>query len=248
MKKIDENWFKDWFNSDHYHLLYQHRDEKEAEQFIAKLFDYLNLSPSAKILDLACGKGRHAIQVRELGFSVLGLDLSEESIKVAQQSSEEKLEFEIGDMRSIGHYKEFDLVLNLFTSFGYFKKEEENVKVIESIAQSLKDDGLLVLDYLNVAKAQKNIPIKESIKRGEVTFQIEKYIEEGFIVKDIFYRHKGQERNHQELVKLIDRTKFEAFLKRANLKLLTIFGDYLLNEFDEENSERLILLAQKITE
>ena len=84
---IDSDWFHDWFNSPYYHLLYRHRDEQEAAAFIERLIGHLQPPPGSRMLDVACGKGRHAVQLARHGFEVTGIDLSEESIAFAQQSA-----------------------------------------------------------------------------------------------------------------------------------------------------------------
>lgn len=242
---IKENWFKEWFNSEYYHLLYNNRDNSEAQLVIKNLFEYLQLPQNAKILDLACGKGRHAIQVSEMGFDTVGIDLSEESIQFAKQFEKSQLKFEIGDMRKLTYRNEFDLVLNLFTSFGYFKEEESNFQVIQSIEQSLKKKGYLVLDYLNVEKVKPFLPLSEEIHREGVVFKISKFIKENFIVKEICFEVNGDNYKQTELVELITEEQFETYFQRANLKLLHKFGDYSLADFDVLNSDRLILLAKK---
>ena len=241
-----ENWFVDWFDSDHYHLLYNHRDYAEAEQFITNLFDQLKLEHSKKILDLACGKGRHAIQVHELGYDVLGIDLSEESIEHANRFSEEGLKFQKADMRYIGLSGEVDIVLNLFTSFGYFLKEGDNLKVLKSISEALRPEGYLVLDYLNVSKVLKTLPQENLIKRGELNFQIKKTNEDGFIVKHIEFVDKGETFHYEEYVKQIDLGLFETYFEKVNMKIIKTYGDYDLNPFNPEKSDRLIMLVKKM--
>lgn len=239
------DWFVDWFDSYHYHLLYENRDSKEAEQFIRSLFQYLGPKESSKILDLACGKGRHAMQVHDLGFDVLGVDLSEKSINFAKQQASKRLNFEIADMRNLKLSNRFDIILNLFTSFGYFKKEGENVKVITSIANTLNKGGLLVLDYLNVLKVKEQLPSKETVQKGSISFNIDKEIDNDFIVKRIHFVKEGQQFEYKEYVKLIDLKMFTAYFHSVGLEMVDVFGDYQLNDFDESTSDRLILIAKK---
>src|SRR3954468_19744054 len=92
-------WYVDWFNSPFYHLLYNNRNFTEANFFIDNLCTQLNLQPHAKLWDIACGKGRHAIALNKKGFDVTGTDLSVNSIAEASQSSNECLEFFVHDMR-----------------------------------------------------------------------------------------------------------------------------------------------------
>ena len=95
----DNPWFKDWFNSPYYHLLYFNRDEKEAANFIDKLINYLNPPKGSFMLDVACGKGRHSIHLEEKGFDVTGIDLSEDSIEEALRFQTDTLHFYRHDMR-----------------------------------------------------------------------------------------------------------------------------------------------------
>ena len=245
---MQQNWFKSWFDSPYYHLLYNHRDYSEAEYFITNLFDHLQLAERSKVLDLACGKGRHAMQIHNLGNEVVGVDLSPQSINAANLNSESGLSFETGDMRNLPFSAEFDLVVNLFTSFGYFQQEGENIRVIESISNSLKPNGLLVLDYLNVKKVIKNLPISHTIQRDPVTFDIHKGIENGFIVKTIGFEADSENHEYKEHVKLLTCADFETIFRNCGFRVQSVFGDYELNAFDEISSDRLIFIAQKISE
>lgn len=242
-KKID-NWFTEWFDSDHYHLLYQHRNEEEAEAFIQNLFDHLDLKKGSTVLDLACGKGRHALQVHQLGYSVIGLDLSEESIAHAKRHEEEGLSFTRGDMRKLQLEEQFDLTLNLFTSFGYFKSDEEDKMVLKGLLKHLNEGGRIVLDYLNVNHALKNLPSEELILRGDIEFKIRKQLIDGFIVKDIKFQIEDREHHYREFVKNISLKDFKSYFSELNMEIIEIFGDYALNEFNSENSDRLIMIAK----
>ena len=123
------NWFESWFDTKYYHILYKERNDEEAQLLMDNLTHYLNLPEDAKILDLACGKGRHAIYLNSLGFDVTGIDLSENSIKEASQFANEKLHFKVHDMRETCNEK-YDAIFNLFTSFGYFEDDTDNYKTI----------------------------------------------------------------------------------------------------------------------
>ena len=98
MLKDIENWYTSWFDSPYYHILYKNRDDKEAGLFMKNLTSFLNLSTSSKILDLACGKGRHSKYLNQLGYHVTGIDLSPQSIVYAKQFENDKLFFEEHDM------------------------------------------------------------------------------------------------------------------------------------------------------
>ena len=98
------SWFINWFDSPYYHLLYKNRDEKEAQVFIDDLMQYLQIPQGSKLIDIACGKGRHAIYFNKKGMDVVGVDLSSNSISYAKEHENSTLQFEVHDMREV--YKE----------------------------------------------------------------------------------------------------------------------------------------------
>ena len=132
MQKEKDNWYASWFNTPYYHILYKDRNHREAALFMNQLTEFLSLKPKDTILDLSCGKGRHAKYLYKQGFDVTGVDLSEESIQHAKQYEKPGLHFEVHDM-CLPYSKQFDAVFNLFTSFGYFENEEDNLRTIKSI-------------------------------------------------------------------------------------------------------------------
>ena len=129
-QKPTQNWFASWFDTPYYHILYKERNYREAQIFMDNLTHYLNLPEKAKVLDLACGKGRHAIYLNQLGFEVIGADLSENSIAEASKNSNSSLQFQVHDMRE-KFDDQFDAIFNLFTSFGYFDDLAERALVNE---------------------------------------------------------------------------------------------------------------------
>jgi len=241
MQKETDNWYSSWFDTPYYHILYKDRDDDEAELFMDSLTSFLKLSKKSEILDLACGKGRHAIYLNELGYDVTGIDLSPSSIDFAQQFENDRLRFAVHDM-CLPYPKKFDAVFNLFTSFGYFEKEEDNFRTIKSIQNELKLNGYGVIDFLNVDFVKKNIVASEMKSIDGINFSIDRYIKDGYIIKDIQFTHEKQDYFYTERVKAISLADFNAYFKKAGVKLLHCFGDYHLNDFNEETSERLILI------
>ena len=181
---MQSEWFKDWFNTSYYHLLYSHRDETEANKFINNLLNHLQPSQSSKMLDLACGRGRHARFLAQHGFEVTGVDLSEASIAFAKSHSEENPEFFVQDMRIPCRILYFNYVFSFFTSFGYFKNMRNNDKVLEAVNKSLVLGGTYVLDYLNVSLALKNIHTTQVIEESGILFETRK-LENRMVVASI---------------------------------------------------------------
>jgi SAM-dependent methyltransferase len=239
-------WFLSWFDTPYYHILYKHRDRTEARQFIDALFTLLNPKKDDLILDLACGRGRHAIYMNQKGFNVVGYDLAEESINFAKRFANKQLHFEVRDMRENLGNAQFDFVFNLFTSFGYFNKREDDILALKAIANCLKPGGILVLDFMNAEKVAKRLVPKEHKNAGGIDFYIERYTTEKHIVKEIKFVAEEKEWCFKEEVQLLTKADFEEFIDLANLKLVAHFGSLDLQPFNAAHSDRLILLAQKI--
>lgn len=241
MQEAEKNWFASWFDTSYYHILYKERNDKEAQFFISNLVHYLSLEKESTVLDLACGKGRHSIYLNELGFNVLGVDLSENSINIAKNSENDTLKFGVHDMRNPleGTY---DAVLNLFTSFGYFETEEEHIKVLNNIKNAVNETGLAVLDYLNIEYVKQNLVAEETKTIDGITFKINRKIENNFVIKDIYFEDKGENFHFTEKVKAYSLQDFEQMMESQEIYLLDTFGDYKLNKFYKNTSERLILI------
>ena len=151
-----------WFNSPYYHILYSQRNDAEAEFLIDNLTAYLKPALHSRILDIACGRGRHSVYLNKKGFDVTGIDLSEQSIKYAKQFEQKHLHFFVHDMRKLGYINYYDIALNLFTSFGYFDTEKDHVNALKSFRKSIKEDGTVVIDYFNTQKIISNLTHRET--------------------------------------------------------------------------------------
>lgn len=238
-------WFKDWFDSKYYHQLYDNRDHQEADRFITKLTAYLNLPPHAFVWDLACGKGRHSVKLNDLGFNVTGTDLSVNSITEANKFTNANLDFFVHDMRTPFRINYFDVVFNLFTSIGYFDNRQDNYRVFETVTNSLKPGGLFVLDFFNANKVKNDMVPFVEVQKCELKFMISKEIKDGKVIKRIEFNADNAPRFFEEKVCLFEKSDFMEFANHANLKLKACFGDYQLNEFNSETSDRLILIFSK---
>ncbi|MEY3450569.1 MAG: hypothetical protein RL711_394 [Bacteroidota bacterium] len=238
-------WFSEWFNSPYYHILYQNRDFKEAESFIENLIHKQHFVPTQHFLDLACGKGRHAIYLNSKGFKVLGLDIAPESITEAQQSANETLTFAVHDMRSsLQTYGKFDFILNLFTSFGYFERDEDNFTTIQEIKNALQPGGTLILDFMNTEKIVANLVPFEVKTINNITFNITRKIENGFIIKQIQFEDQEIAHRYEERVCALSKSNFEKYFTAAGLKIQTMYGNYDLTPYDNHHSPRMIFIVQ----
>jgi len=240
----EKQWFQTWFNTPFYHILYNNRDNEEAEAFISKLINFLKPEPMAKVLDLACGTGRHSIMLSKLGLKVLGVDLSTASINEAKQLETSTLHFEEHDMRSIVKLQGFDLIFNLFTSFGYFELPEDNQRVLDACYSQLLPGGKLVLDYFNSEKILPSLPQFAQEKRGDLCFEIEKFKLDGQIVKSIKFTDGDESYHFEERVFAYSLAQLQAMILAAGFHIQEVFGNYALEKFDTA-SERVILIAVK---
>ncbi len=246
MKNENNEWFKSWFNSPYYHLLYKNRDEQEAKNFIDRLLENIKPIPAATVLDLACGKGRYSRYLAEKGYSVTGLDIAEESIRYAQQFENEHLSFFQHDMRLPYRINYFDYIFNFFTSFGYFETEKDHLKTVVNIGKGLRPDGKFVLDFFNSNKVILNLKPEETKTVNGVTFHIKRRVdEEGYILKNIQFEDQGHHFDFTERVRAFTLDDFQTLFGKAGMKIARTFGSYNLDEFDELASDRLILVGCK---
>ena len=146
------NWYTEFFNEDYLKIYSERLSHDVTERETSFVVDSLGLQEGARVLDLACGHGRHAVALAQRGMVVTGQDLNEDYLRKAREDAvREGVEIETvqGDMRDIPFTSEFDAVINMFTAFGYFDSDDEDVRVLQSAGNSLKGDGQLLLDTIN---------------------------------------------------------------------------------------------------
>ncbi|MFB9057152.1 class I SAM-dependent methyltransferase [Mariniflexile ostreae] len=241
MTNNSTKWFTSWFDTPYYHILYKDRDDTEARAFMDTLTEYLNIPQGGKILDLACGKGRHSLYLNKIGYDVTGVDLSENSIEYAKQFENHRLHFDVHNMCQ-PYPKQFDAVFNLFTSFGYFDNDDDHLKTIKAIKAELNTFGFGVIDFLNSEFVIDTL-VPEEIKTVDgIDFHLKRYVENGYIIKDIRFSTDGRDFNYTEHVRGFTLSDFEALFEQAGVYLLDVFGDYKLQKFKAKTSERLIMI------
>ncbi len=238
-------WYKESFGED-YLLVYKHRDRTHADKEVRAIIDWLGLTAEDKILDLCCGTGRHSIELARRGFSVTGIDLSDVLLRHAKKKSEGlDIEYYQGDMRSLPFASSsFDVVLNLFTSFGYFVEDHENVQVLAEIARVLKPNGQFLIDYLNRERVIESlIPLSERVEEG-VYIREERKLDGDFVRKKIYISEAGKERYYEERVKMYNREEIEVLMDEVGLRVDKVRGDYEGHPYTAQ-SPRMILSGRR---
>lgn len=238
-----KDWFTDWFNTPYYHLLYKDRNDKEAQLFMQNITAFLKLPTSTHILDLPCGKGRHSVFLNSLGYTVTGVDLSKNSINFAQRFENDSLHFKVHDMRK-KLTNQYNAIFNLFTSFGYFEDDQDDLLILENIKKGLKKEGIFVFDFLNAEFVKDTLVAKETKIVGSITFNITREIKDGFILKNISFFADGQHYSFTERVKYLDIEKLKTYFEKVGFTITNIFGNYHLTNFDAKTSHRLIIVAK----
>lgn len=235
--------YNNWFDSKYYHILYKNRNHEEARKFINKIIEHLNLKPKSKVLDAGCGKGRHSIEIEKLGHIVTGIDLSKNSIKFAKQFENSNLNFLVHDISKPLNI-EFNLVLNLFTSFGYYEKDKD-LEILLSLEKNLDKNGTGVIDFFNIKNVKDNLVKKEQTTIENIKFKIKRKINKFSVIKEISFEDNSIDYKFKESVNTLSLLDFKNYFNQTNLEIIEIFGDYDLNNFNEMKSPRLIILFKK---
>ncbi|OGU69810.1 MAG: hypothetical protein A2499_07360 [Stygiobacter sp. RIFOXYC12_FULL_38_8] len=243
-----KEWYKDWFSSELYLSVYSHRNDEEAVQLCRLILSSTQIKDGAKILDAACGAGRHSNYFSFLGFDVAGFDLSKTLLNVAVNSAKDKTlpaNFFCSDIRNVPLKSKFELIVNLFTSFGYFETDKENFSFIQQAYSLLELGGYYVLDYLNEKTLRENlVPQSEKmINNGKIVERRE--IQSNRVVKEINVFSGDQEIKFHESVRLYSRDEILKEAKSIGFRVVSLFGDYTGTIFDENISNRLIAVFQK---
>jgi len=222
-------------------------DDAQAD-FIVRA---LELAEGARVLDLCCGWGRHAVRFAQRGHRVTGLDLSAYHLRLAKQAARDagvQVELVRADMREIPRGRRFDAVVNCFTSFGYFETEEDDQRVLDGVARSLKPGGRFFIDTMNHDSLMRVFRESDCTKRpgGALSLELRSYdVHTGRISVDwIFVEPDGRRRTAFHSLRLYTFTEFAALLAKAGLRVVRTWGNFDGTEFSM-HSPRMIVLAEK---
>jgi len=237
-------WFRDWFGEE-YLALYPHRDEREAREAVDLFRDVGFPTHGSRVLDLACGAGRHLLELRAAGLDATGLDLSLTLLRSARAAAP-ATPLVRGDMRQLPFRPgAFSGLTSFFTSFGYFADPVDDLRVLKEMARVLAPGGTFMLDFLNASRVREKLVAEDrSEVEGNRIVQVRE-IADDVVVKRIRIEpfDGGPVRHFEERVRLYSCEKLVSLLAEASLLASHRFGDYSGAPFRTE-SPRLILAGR----
>lgn len=248
------SWYEEWFNSEYYLKLYSHRNDVEAEACIDIIQRATQLHPSPnepyRVLDIASGPGRHAISFAKRGFAVTAVDLSTTLLRHAHaqaQKEEAQVKFLQLDMRSMDFHEEFDLAVQLFSSFGYFPTVEEDASILQGARRSLRNVGYYAIDLMNPHVLAKTL-VPKSMRKidGNIKVIEEREIVGDRVEKTITIPVDGEKKQFHESVRLYRPEQIERLLREAGFLPTHWYGDYAGLPFDPERSRRMIIISKVV--
>ncbi len=243
-----KEWFKDWFNTEEYLNVYKHRNEQDAKELVELILENINLPLNGKVLDLACGPGRHSILFAQKGFKVSAVDLSKNLLNfanVAAGTANVNINFIEADLRNLCIKPKFDLVVNLFTSFGYFEDDKENFKLFNRTFYFLDDKGYFVLDFFNREYIKKNLVPRSEEELNHSRIIQQRKIEGERVIKEITILKDGKEQHFKESVRMYGKEELIREIEKRGFKIEKVFGGVRGRTFDLETSPRIVIIARK---
>lgn len=242
-------WWQKFFD-DNYLRVYKDL-EKETSREVEAILRMMDLKPKAKILDLCCGYGRHSIEFAQRGFQVTGYDLSDFFIDKAKKDSAEldlKIEFVKGDMRKLPFVSQFDAAANIFTSFGFFDKESNDLKVTKGVSRALKKGGLFLLDLKNREYLIRNFQ-RRRWRQQEDFIMLEDNFFDLFtsrweLTRTLLFGN-GRKKENSFSLRMYTFTEILNLLQKSGFILESVYGDFDFREYSLD-SPRMILISRKI--
>ncbi len=231
-------WFEEWFGED-YLRLYPHRDDADAKRAVALICRTVDLQPGWRVLDVACGAGRHARAFVELGAHCFGLDLSATLLRVARQVTTAPLIR--ADMRQLPiRPGSMQLTVNLFTSFGYFERDAEHAAALEEMIATVRPGGWFVIDFLYAAAVRRELVPEETVELPGQKVQVRRSVSPDgrYVCKSI---RAPAGKHYQERVRLFEPDQISDMLQTAGVTVRHRFGDYDGSRLSPQASRTIIL-------
>jgi SAM-dependent methyltransferase len=245
---------KSWYQDDHFWkvvepMLFGKKRVADAGTEVDQLTKLLKLESPAKVLDLCCGPGRHSLELARRGFNVTGVDRTGVYLRRAQkQAAGEglKIEFVQEDMRQFCRPKAFDLTLNLFTSFGYFKSPAEDRRVLVNVHKSLKPGGRLVMDLMGKEIIARIFRERDWREEDGMLILEERCISQDWSwIDNHWILVRGDKRDEFHVShRIYSAAELTELLKECGFKKVQIYGNLAGAPYDHM-AERLVVVARK---
>jgi SAM-dependent methyltransferase len=233
-------WFEEWFGED-YLRLYPHRDEADAQRAVALISRSVGLRPGWRVLDVACGAGRHSRAFVHAGASCFGLDLSATLLRLAREVTDAPLIR--ADMRLLPvRPASMDLTVNLFTSFGYFERDSEHTLALREMIATVRPAGWFVIDFLNAVAVRQQLVPEEILKLAGQAVRVTRTVSPDgrYVCKRIL---AAEGRQYVERVRLFEPEQISSMLESAGVRVRQRYGDYDASPLTPD-APRTILLGQ----
>lgn len=247
-----EEWFERWFRNELYLKLYAHRDRTEAEHCVELILRAIT-NPASQApryaLDLACGPGRHSITLARQGLHVTAVDLSPTLLgyalaTAAKEGVEDHIRFLRSDMRHINFHQEFDLAVQLFTSFGYFDSPADDFLVLERVRAALRPGGYYALDLLNEEHLRNSLMNSSTKWVDNLEILERRQIVDDRVEKTITIHAGAEQMEFCESVRLYSPEIITLMLGDAGFAPVQWFGDYHGSAFHPHHSARMLVISQ----
>ncbi len=239
-------WYRETFNQDYLEIYRPYLEERTGRE-LDGLLALAVPAERARILDLCCGHGRHAVELAARGFAVTGVDLARGYLDEAREAARGrgvKIRWRRADMRELPYSEEFELVVSLYNAWGYFEEEDDNFAVLEGIRKALVPGGCLFLDLLCATAVRGDVGQMQLERKG---FTLDERVEYDGERKRLLMHHnltrRGETAYYLHSLRLYEPEELAEMLERAGFAVEGQWG-----EFDGRavgTGERLITLARK---
>jgi SAM-dependent methyltransferase len=244
------DWFRPFFDAAYVAALREEKPLRQTRREVDFVLRSLRPAPNARILDLACGYGRHASLLARRGFRVVGVDLSRPMLAEARRRFREgpRLSFRRGDMRRMAYRDEFDAVVNLYTSFGYFTPAQ-NAAVLRGMARALRPGGRLLLDHRDPVH-EAALPRRLRYRAGRTRVVLEeRRFDRGARVTEstrlVLTAGRRTARLEHLRVQTFSLSQWRRMLRAAGLRLLRAYSGFDGRRYRRGSTGRLIVVAEK---
>ena len=243
-------WYSSFFGEDYLRIYAPFLPATRTEREVEGIMHLLNLAPRSRILDLCCGHGRHTLLLAQQGYQLIGQDLSKAFLQQAQEQAEQlnlSIKWVQSDMRVIPFENEFDAIINVFTSFGYFENDREDQKVLQQVYYALKRGGLFLLETVYQPRVVRAFTPHGILRYPDGLTVLEErridMVKSRNEVQITMLFPDGQRTEHTQSIRVYTLTELIRMLEVAGLQVQAHYGD--LDASPLTLDSRLVVVSQK---